>query len=122
MSGGNINSSKCFYYALHPKLNCKTNTISHNNIQLPAPILMHNQELNQYQPIPQIPPSIAKRTLGVLLSPDGSGKTQINHSLRKTQEFYGKFTNTFLSQRAKWLALNLSLNHPSCTPLSYIFL
>jgi hypothetical protein len=38
---------------------CQVATSIHQNVFI-APILMHNPELNQYQHIPQIPPSIAK--------------------------------------------------------------
>ncbi len=45
--------------------------------------MMHNPEMNQAQPIPHIPPGVAKCTLDVRLSPDGSGQAQSAHSLWK---------------------------------------
>jgi len=54
----------------------------------------------------RIPPTSARRTLGVILAPDRNCKTQISHSLRKAKEFLGKIRNSFLSQKRKWVAFN----------------
>jgi hypothetical protein len=46
-------------------------------------------------------PNEANHTLGVLLSPDGDGSSQVQHSIRKAKEFFSKFINAALSQKVK---------------------
>jgi hypothetical protein len=64
----------------------------------------------------QIHPSTAKRTLGVWLSPDGNGSTQMSVTITKAREFLGKLTISSLTKHAKWLAIEamieLSLMYP----------
>jgi hypothetical protein len=117
MSGGDLNSSKCFLYAFFPKVNYKRNKRTYLSLPLPSPIRLHNTEDKSSHPILHIPPDIAKQMLGIFIIPDGSGSTQIAQSLHKAQEFRGKFQNTFLSQCAKWIAVETVIEPAIMCPL-----
>jgi len=60
MSGGNLNSSKCFMYAFFPKIKYKTNKINYLSLPLPSPIRLHNPENKSSHPILHVSPNIAK--------------------------------------------------------------
>jgi hypothetical protein len=38
-------------------------------------------------------------------APEGSSKTQLQHSVTKAKEFYGKFVSASMSHRAKWVTI-----------------
>ncbi|MFN9983738.1 MAG: hypothetical protein ACK53Y_27685, partial [bacterium] len=68
------------------------------------------------QCIPGVLPQDSKRTLGVVISPDGNGSKQLQLLINKARENLGKFINSSLSQREKWIAVTTviepSLSYP----------
>ena len=91
ISGGNLNPSKCFSYFILPKYNFNSNRTTvhqipfegHLSVTNPANHLPYPVE----QPVEQVPPSSARRTLGVFMAPDGSNRTQLKQSLIKAKTF-----------------------------------
>jgi hypothetical protein len=41
------------------------------------------------------------------MAPAGSSKTQLQHSMTKAKEFYGKFVSASMSHRAKWITITM---------------
>jgi hypothetical protein len=66
----------------------------------------------------RLAPFTARRTLGVIMAPDGSSKDQIKTSLSKALVFIGKIKHSNLSKQAKWTAIT-SLLEPEHGPLEY---
>ena len=50
-------------------------------------------------------PNEARRTLGVIMAPDGSCTSQLKVSIAKAKKFNGKSSNAFMSSKAKWIAI-----------------
>jgi hypothetical protein len=107
ISGGKLNSSKCYHYAFLPKLNFHKNKIVYSEIPMPSPVLLHNPENKTVQPISQVNPSEARRTLGVVLNPIGDGRPQLCHSLKILRELNGKLRSSQMSSQAKLLAVEM---------------
>jgi hypothetical protein len=114
MSGGNLNPSKCFYYSFCPAYNFKKRLVTYTSMPLPRPITFTNHATKQQHTIELIPPSTAKGTLGVILAPNGSAKTQMTHLTSRTREFSGKLLNSSLSMKNKGLTVQ-SIIEPSLT-------
>jgi len=55
--------------------------------------------------------------LGVILSPDGKGMNQLKATLSKAKEFFGKFLNSSLSSKAKWMAVTTVIEPALLYPL-----
>jgi len=106
MSGGNLNLGRCFFYAFLPSINFKSNTIQYAIIQSDTGISITNPADGTEVSLQSLNPDDSRCTLGIILSPEGKGKSQLKHSLSKAKEFYGKFVNSSLSQRAKWVAIS----------------
>jgi hypothetical protein len=91
LSGGNLNPSKCFYYYIHLKYNFRRLTMEYlTEKRAPGSIFMLNPATNTTAPLERLEPTVARRTLGVILAPDGSSKSQIASSLSKASSFLGK--------------------------------
>jgi len=106
MSGGNLNLGKCFFYAFTPSINYKSSTIRYDKILLDQGISITNPATGTDVTLQSLNPDDSQRTLGVILSPDGKGKLQLQTTLKKAKEFYSKFMNSSLSQKAKWVAIS----------------
>jgi hypothetical protein len=65
----------------------------------------------------RLAPSTARRTLGVIMAPDGSSKDQIKTSLSKALVFLGKIKHSNLSKQAKWTAITSLLEPEVYYPL-----
>jgi hypothetical protein len=112
VSGGQINLSKCFYYAFKPSINYKSNKISYTKLSFDDGIKVRNRSTGTVHTIQDLPPNEARRTLGVMMSPDGNGSTQIKLSTKKAREYFSKFITSSLSQKTKWVAIT-SVIEPS---------
>lgn len=75
ISGGHLQYGKCFYYALIPCVDFKGNTIAYSSIHSNHPLMISHQNTTQHS-INPISATRPRRTLGVTLAPDGSGKAQ----------------------------------------------
>ncbi len=106
MSGGNLNLGKCFFYAFTPSISYKSNTIHYDKILSDPGISITNPATGTDVTLQSLNPDDSQRTLGVILSPDGKGKLQLQTTLKKAKEFYSKFMNSSLSQKAKWVAIS----------------
>lgn len=65
----------------------------------------------------RLEPSHARRTLGVILAPNGDGKPQIDKSLHKAQTFLGKIKHSKLTSTAKWTAITSIMEPKVSYPL-----
>jgi len=117
MSGGDLNLEKCYSYAFRPYMDYKSNTVKYTNISSTNQIQITRSDGKGRHIIDIVPPTSARRTLGVLLSPDGNGNTQLRQSVSKGKEFLGKFKNSSLSQRDKWVALKSVIEPALLYPL-----
>jgi hypothetical protein len=99
----------------------KSNSVKYSTISSTNQIQIKRSDGKGYHIIDIVPPNNARCTLGVLLSPDGNGNTQLRHSVSKGKELFGKFKNSSLSQCDKWVALKSviepALLYPSVTTL-----
>jgi len=111
ISGGQLNLDKFFYYAFNHTMDYKSNSIKCSTLQLNDEITIKNRDLSTHI-LTGVPPNEARRTLGVMLSPDGNGDTQIKITLKKAKEYFGKFINGTLPQCLKWIAVT-SVIEPS---------
>jgi hypothetical protein len=59
--------------------------------------------------------------LGVILSPDGNGLSQICLSTQKARDFKGKLQNSSLSQHAQWMAVESIVEPAVLYPLVNTF-
>jgi len=117
MSGGNLNLGKCFFYAFQPSINYKSNTICYYKIPSDSGISITNPAIGADVVLQSLNPDDSCHTLGVILSPDGQGKTHLKITLNKAKEFYGKFMNSSVSQKAKWAAISTVLEPAIIYPL-----
>lgn len=109
-SGGCLNSTKCFFYFIYPKLDYKTKTHKyHTATSHPGTISIPNHESGLSYQLPRLEPNQAKRTLGVHFAPSGSSTEQINVVLQKIQIYTGKLSNCNLTPQLHWLALKTIL-------------
>jgi len=72
--------------------------------------------------VQDLQPSDARCTLGAILAPDGTSSSQMKLTIQKAKEFFGKFVNSSLSQKAKWTAISViepALLYPLVNTLYY---
>jgi hypothetical protein len=117
MSGGDLNMEKCYSYAFRPYMDYKSNSVKYTTISSMDRIQITRSDGKGHHVIDIVPPNNARHTLGVLLSPDGNGDTQLRHSVSKGKELFGKFINSSLSQRDKWVALKSVIEPALLYPL-----
>lgn len=104
---------------IHPTFNHTNQKIQHETgqttpggqIHLRYPITKSTQSMSSLKP------REARRTLGAMLTPDGSATTQINMCLNKIEVFVGKLSNCRLSQHLRWQAIKLVLEPGLWYPL-----
>jgi hypothetical protein len=116
ISGGQLNTGKCYYYAFQNKINYKTNEVICSDIKVKTPISINNNDAKTTN-IPQIKSSGGHCTLGAIRSPNGSNKGQLRFSLQRAKEFRGKLKNTGLSPMAQWLTIMMVLEPAITYPL-----
>jgi len=71
-------------------MNFKTNQICCVDIDLLHPISIWNPANSTFYSFERVESSIARRTLSIILSPDGKGNTQIQHCLGIARDFLKK--------------------------------
>jgi hypothetical protein len=102
MWGGCLNVAKCYFYSFHPDLNYKRNAITYSDLPMPD-IQVFDHVSSSYKTLQKISSSCARCTLGVIMSPDGNGLSQIHHSTQKARELKGKLQiHPYLSMRNGW--------------------
>ncbi len=118
MSGGNLNSDKCFYYFIEPEYNYKTNNITYtSSYKTPGTILYRDHITHDVKPIKREESYTARRMLGVMLAPNGNCKTQIETCMEKARIFVGKMRHCKLTSQAKRTALKSVLEPGILYPL-----
>ncbi len=110
ISGGNLVTSKCFFYYIHPSFDYNTCTIKYETtIKAPGQIFSYNHTTGTQTELQRVEPTNAKRTLGIILAPNASSTKQINHIIELAREYTGKLKNSKLSSQAKRTALSTIL-------------
>jgi len=99
ISGGQLYLNKCFYYAFQPVIDFKSNSTKCSKLSLDSDIKVKNTLDGSSHTFLGLSPNEARRSLGVMFSPDGDGATQIRVSTMKVKEYFGKFINGLLPQR-----------------------
>jgi hypothetical protein len=119
ISSDNLNPQKCFYYYIEPKYNHNTGRIQYtSNKHSPGEITVHNPETNQVMTLlKREHPYDGKRTLGVILAPDGNCSQQIAQCQEMAASYIGKLRHSKLSQKAKWTAITSILEPGVMYPL-----
>ncbi len=91
LSGGKLNSSKCFYYCIHPRYNFKRQTTAYlTEKRAPGNILLLNPATNTTAPIERLAPSSARRTWGLSWRLTDPANSKSNHLYSKLQPSLGK--------------------------------
>jgi hypothetical protein len=121
VSGGYLNLNKCYYYAFSPSINYKSNKIQYSTLDFDQGITIQHPLTGSSQCIPGVLPQDSKRTLGVVISPDGNGSKQLQLLINKARENLGKFINSSLSQREKWIAVTTVIEPSLSYPLVNTF-
>jgi hypothetical protein len=118
ISGGKLNMDKCFYYFLQPKYNFNTNSIKYLPIhKTPGDITINNPSTSTPQMINRIEPHVAKRTLGVLLAPDGNSREQLKKSHEMAHAYLNRFCCSRLNKHTKWTAIHAVMEPAVLYPL-----
>jgi hypothetical protein len=69
VSSGDLNSSKCFYYAFEPQLNFNDNKITYKEISLPSNIHIFHPSTKNSHPMQQNSPNNSQTHLGCMAKP-----------------------------------------------------
>jgi hypothetical protein len=54
---------------------------------------------------------------GIFLSSEGNGKAQLKKCLSRVKEFFGKFKNSSINNKAKWVAVTTVIEPAILYPL-----
>lgn len=84
----------------------KNITITYDQIGWRSNLRIENHDDGSFHSLEHLHPTLAHRSLGVILSPSGSASDRLQHSLKRAKEIKGKLQNSSLSQQAKWIAFN----------------
>lgn len=107
LSGGNLNYNKCFYYYVQPQYNYNSNRKTYaNERKSPGTIKVINPDTTQVSTIQRLPPTEARRSLGVMISPNGESSAQIEKSTERATSLTSRLKRSKLSNKTKWTALN----------------
>lgn len=118
ISGGDLNSSKCFSYFIDPHYDYKTESIKYSSkYKAPGNIVMTNPATKTHTPITREEPYTARRTLGVHLAPTGNSNAQTKICIEKAETFLGKLKHSNLNQQTKWKAISTVLSPGVLYPL-----
>jgi hypothetical protein len=85
--------------------NIKYDTINKS----PGKIFIDNPATGTKNQLHRVEPTVAKCTLGVILSLNASSKTQMKYTIDLAREYTGKLKNIKLHATAKWTALSTVL-------------
>jgi hypothetical protein len=103
-----------FLLTFLPSYNFRKQTTDYKPLPTKKEILIKNRADSSRHKLVHLNPTTARWSLGVYLAPDGWAKKQIWISTLKAKEFSGKFHNSSLSQKIKWMALQ-AIIEPSVT-------
>jgi hypothetical protein len=118
ISGGNLNLNKCFYYYLQPSYNHGSQKVTYaNSRKAPGNIVVTNPATNTAITIQRVEPREAKRTLGVMMAPDGNAMTQYRTSKEKATTYLNRIKHSKLPNHAKWKAITTVLEPAVLYPL-----
>jgi hypothetical protein len=115
--GGALNLNKCYYFAFAPVINYKKRKTQCTDLPMPHPLVITNCADNSRHHIERVSPSVSRRTLGVLLSPDRDERDQLRLCLSRAKEFLGKFKNSSMPNKAKWIAVTTIIKPAIIYPL-----
>jgi hypothetical protein len=85
ISGGCLNLKKCYFYAFSPEMNYSKQAIFCKDLLLPHPISIQNPADNTFYNLDRVSSLEGRRTLGVILSPNGAGKEQLKVYLSRAK-------------------------------------
>ncbi len=103
---------------MEPTYNHATQRIQYSTPQkTPGTITLNNPATKLTTTIERIEPTHGRRTLGVILAPDGNCHKQIRQCIAKFAEFLGKIKHSKLSRQAKWKAATTILDTQIQYPL-----
>jgi hypothetical protein len=106
LSGGKLNPGKCYFYSFHPSYDHKRHRMSYQQLEPYNPLHLIDKDNQTRIRLEHCSPYNAKRTLGVILAPDGSATQQMQHIISRAGEIQGKLCNSSLSQKNRWIALS----------------
>jgi hypothetical protein len=84
----------------------KRQCVSYSKLSHTSRLSIQNPADGKTCTIKPVSPNIAQRSLGVLIAPDGDGRTQLRHSIQKARELFGKFKNASMTSHTKFIAVN----------------
>jgi hypothetical protein len=87
LSGGKLQLAKCFYYALRPTLYYKKNEVSYKVLAPQQKCVICDPSNNTPQILTSLSPDDARRTLGAIISPNGSGTSQLPYTINKLENY-----------------------------------
>jgi hypothetical protein len=91
ISGGNLNVEKCFYYYLQPSFNFATQKITYKPTrQSLGHIKINNPATQTTIEIKRLEPKEARRTLGVMVAPDGNASKQYQVTKEKATTYLNR--------------------------------
>jgi len=99
ISGGLLNASKCFYYYIDPKFDHSSQNIRYGINTSGKHITFQSNGSGQEHIMDHLSPTMARRTLCVMLAPNGSAASQIQTCKWKLE--------TFLAKTSHWAYLTL---------------
>jgi hypothetical protein len=83
VSGGNFNLGKCFYFAFHPVIHFKSNSVKYKTITNSYGLSVQNPADGKKTLLQGLNPNDARRTLRVIMSPDGTSTTQLKATIKR---------------------------------------
>lgn len=95
--------------------------MKYSALSMSTPVTIYNPVKHASIPLTNSHHTLAKRTLGVILSPDGNGDSQIQHSTQKAREYFGKLRNSTMSHMAQWMAVESVVEPAVMYPLMNCF-
>jgi len=85
-SGGKLQPQKCYYYSFIPWYNFKKLAMSYTNYANMEPLYLHDHDTNNRITLEHRSPDDTRRTLGVILAPNGSASKQLQHTTQLAKE------------------------------------
>ena len=118
-AGGMINASKCFWQFIKPRQCPNTGKISYaSESECPGEVfLIQPDDPDISEQIPRYEPSIANRTLGAPLAPDGNVKVELKSWYEKAKQWSTSLHHAQLSNADCWLAYTSCVQPAVANPL-----
>lgn len=118
LSGGNLNTNKCFYYYIEPHYDHNKMKVAYKTKhQAPGTITMHNPATSSSTTLQCLETNEARRTLGVIMAPNRSSTDQTNILCERASTYINKIKRSKLTNKAKWTAITTVLEPGITYPL-----